>query len=98
MFKQRDYPREILVGEQLWRVRFVRRFADRKQVGQCDASAHVISIMQGLGAAERLRVFVHEVVHALEAEYEFELAHDDVETLDEPLARLVIDNYLGNAR
>lgn len=98
MFRQRDYPREIVVGDQVWEIRFVRGIAGTATtvtLGLCDPSEHVIYIKQGLKPTERLATFVHEVLHAIEYEYNIEIAHKLVHLLDEPIAKLIIDNYLG---
>jgi hypothetical protein len=101
--RQKDFPRELLVGEETWRVRFVRHIPDyetktMRTHGLCDPSTQTLFILQGLDPAERQRVFFHEVVHALEDEYDFVIPHDLVEALDTPLARFIVDNYLAMAK
>jgi hypothetical protein len=92
-------PRELVVGDSLWTVKYVRHIPDHetrrfRTHGLCDASEQVILIRTGLAPDERLRVFLHELVHAMEAEHGFELDHDVLEELDRALARLILDNFL----
>ncbi len=93
-------PREFLVGDTIWRVKFKRHIehgTDRnfQTLGLCDASIQEIHILLGLSPKERLRVFIHEVIHALEAEFGFVVPHDDVlEKLDRAITRLLLDNFL----
>jgi hypothetical protein len=47
-----------------WRVVEVDSFRDPKQGGECDYEARVIRILRSLTWPERLRVLIHEVMHA----------------------------------
>lgn len=71
----RSYPRQILVGDQMWDVRFVRKnsFAKlpKELLGQCDPSERVILIRMGQPKSEMLSTFLHEVMHCFEFEGEF---------------------------
>jgi hypothetical protein len=54
-----------LDGEE-WELRWVRRFPGADwQAGDCHKARRRIRILQGLSEAERLRVVVHELLHAL---------------------------------
>lgn len=92
----KDYPRQLTIGTAIWDVRF-QRTLDHKpskyiKWGECDPINQVIYIRLGQSAEQRLTTFIHEVLHAIEAEYKVEIAHDLVNALEKPLARLLIDN------
>lgn len=97
MLRLRDYPREIMVGEDLWAVRFVRRLPEDSQLGLCDPSEQTIYIRLGQTQEERLKTFLHELLHAIEYEYKIVMPHRLIHRLEDPLARFLIDNYLGAA-
>lgn len=98
MFRQKDYPREVLVGDALWSVRFCRTLGSTKHtwtMGLCDPADHTIYIRQGLNAKERLATFCHEIIHAWEYEFGFELPHHLVHQMDAAMEKFITDNYLG---
>jgi hypothetical protein len=103
MLRQKDYPRQLLIGESIWTVRFVRRIeheqpdAKKVTVGLCCAESQTVYIRQGIRPALRLETFIHEVTHAMEFEYGFKLNHDDIHLLDEPWAKFLIQNFLGGS-
>lgn len=97
MFRRlRDFPRELWIGENLWRIKFVRRMpdGDPDDRGCCDPSEHVIYIKLGQAYEERMSTFFHEVLHALEYEGGFDVVHAHVEKLGEGLAQLFVKNVV----
>lgn len=71
-------PRQLLIGENIWAVRFVRKFGygeqDKNLRGLCVPDKSEILISQGLTPRERLETLVHEILHAIEAEAEIDLS------------------------
>lgn len=98
MLRLKDYPREILVGDSIWAIRFMRRLAadDGKMItwGLCDPAEQTIYIRLGQSPKERLKTLLHEILHAIEEEYQLDIPHQLIHRLEDPLARLLIDNYL----
>lgn len=95
--KQREYPREIIVGDSLWRVRFIRRIPadlemDSNDTGACCPADHTIYIKMGQTPVERFKTFVHELIHAAEYEWQIDMPHKIVEDLEEPIYRILLDN------
>lgn len=101
LLRQRDFPREFYVGDGLWTLRFVRRLDDdpgRITWGLTDPSDKVIYIRMGQTAKGRLETFVHELLHAVEYEYEIEIPHALIYKLEGPLVRLILDNLVSTGR
>lgn len=96
--RQKDYPKEIVVGDSIYRVRFVRAIGDapkgseKETLGLCCPGEKEILVKQGLGALERFSTFVHELLHAVEFEYEIEIPHKLIYQLELPLTKLILDN------
>lgn len=94
--RQRDYPKEVAVGKLRYKVRFVRsldRFGfDFAARGVCSHSEQAIFILQGLKPQLRYETLMHELLHVAEAAYGMKLSHATIEKLEEPLARLLLDN------
>lgn len=97
----RDFPREILVGDAIYTVRFVRKIddgtkipegSDLEIVGLCDPSEKEILILQGLDPLERFKALVHELLHCLEFEHDIEMPHTLIYKLEEPIVQLLIEN------
>ena len=95
-----DYPKCIVVNDNVWDVRFVRRIPgeDPFTSGLCDPSEQTIYIKMGQSPEERLKTFLHELLHIFEAEYKIDIPHRLVHRLEDPFARFLIDNYLGGSR
>lgn len=78
-------------------MRFKRKLQDSKfyeTLGLCDASTQTVYIKEGQSEFERLRIWIHEVGHAFEAEYGVEIPHGLLEKLDRIIARFLLDNFL----
>lgn len=96
--RQKDYPKEILVGDSFYKIKFVRRIChaatgtDMQTLGTCCPDDKEILILQGLDPMERLSTLVHELLHALEFEYEIEIPHKLIYQLERPITQLLMDN------
>ena len=82
--KRSEFPKHLIINEDIWSVVFLNNF-DGDQVGECCPSEMLIKIKNGQGADERLKTFLHEVVHAIEFSYNFQLNHKHVYKLEEGL-------------
>lgn len=97
--KIRDYPREVLVGDSLWKVKFTRNIPARARkkalAGLACPQDQTLYISFGLSPFDRLVVFIHECIHANEDEHGFEIDHDMLNKLDKSLAQFLCDNFIG---
>lgn len=93
-------PRELRIGDGEWRVKFCRlidpgtHYSNEIQ-GDCDPSEKVIRIKTNQSPHTRLETFLHEILHAFEFEYEFELGHPLIEKLEVALGAFLRDNFPG---
>lgn len=75
------------LGEHDWDIRFPVRVNRKGDDGECDADNRVIRVRRSLRGQERLRVVLHEALHAL-------LWHGDEEWIDDvstDLAAMITD-------
>ena len=95
MLKRSQYPKKLLIGDEIYHVRFVRRFKDPHTLGECDPSEKEIRIKQGMSQKETFKTFLHELMHAI---FEFEggvtIPHALIGRLEEPLYNFIISNML----
>lgn len=88
----------VLVGDTIYAVVFKSRLPKMGYKngidGYCCPEKCVIAIRKGLTLERTFEILVHEYLHACEFEYEFELTHEVIELLEEPIRRLLLDNYL----
>lgn len=96
--KLSSYPKELEIGGETYRIRFIpyqkRPEKDGKRFyGYCDNDLRTIEIMRGQGREESFKTLIHEILHAMEFEYEFDIPHRLVARLEEPLFRFLIDNF-----
>lgn len=88
------YPRLITIGGEPWRVEFVRQIKKSRQtLGLCEFSEKTIYIRRGQSRKETFATFVHECLHALEEEYNFELKHKHIYALEQGIVELLIENF-----
>lgn len=92
--RQRDYPRQLQIGENLWDVVFCRRIPGEPEttLGLCDPSEARIYIRMGQSPEERMKTLIHELAHAVAFEWNVREDHAVIHKLEEPLLRLLIDN------
>ena len=98
LLRQRDFPRTVWVKDEPWEIRFVRRLANdegQQVAGLADPLDKTIYIRLGQTPIERLRTFVHEVMHAFEEEYGFSIPHSIVEALEDPIIFFILENCCG---
>lgn len=97
MLRMRDYPKDVQIGDSVWSIRFVRNLGQTETTitwGLCDPGEQTIFVRMGQKPVERLKTVLHELLHAIEEEYDLELPHRLIHQLEDPLARFLIDNYL----
>lgn len=75
---------EFVINDDLWEVKFVRKLPGC--LGECDPSTNVIKILKGQNKFETLKTMIHEIIHATEFSYDFELEHRIVYLLEESIA------------
>lgn len=93
--RRKDYPKELLIGSQVYKIKFVRKFKDKEQVGECDPETKEIKIKCGLGSKDTLKTFIHELCHAIfEFENDIELKHKLIYKFEEPIYQFILDNFL----
>lgn len=100
-----DYPKQVDIGDSIWRVRFVDRVPanvpgrkgrkPRYVIGLACPETQTLYILKSLSPHDRLVVFIHEVTHALEDEHGFEIEHSQLEKLDKAWAKFLCDNFFG---
>lgn len=89
----RFYPKHLNVNGQPYRIKFVKRFKDKAQVGECDPGDRIISIKRGIGQRETFFTLVHELLHAIEFEYGFNINHKLVYKLERCLSEIILENF-----
>lgn len=91
--KRRDYPKHISYNGEEYAVRFVRKFKEKLQMGECCPSEKIIRIKIGLSKEETFITFLHELCHMVEFEAPVKIPHPLVYKLSEALAQIFIENF-----
>ena len=93
--KRRDYPKELIIGDVVYKIKFVRKFDHPDTVGECDPCDKEIRILQGQSPKETLLCLIHEVCHALiEFEHDIDIKHKLIYKLEKPIYKFIRDNFL----
>lgn len=98
--KVSQYPKEVLVAGEPYRVKFVPRMSwktnkggYRVLYGVCDPESKEIRISKGIGKTKSFETFIHEVIHAFEFEYELDIKHSMVYNLEQCLFNFFVENF-----
>ena len=94
--RKSQYPAKIKVKDIEYTVVFVDQIEGRDNLGLCYGDERkLILLKNNLDPHTRFKIFIHEVLHAIENEYGFELNHDHVYKLQDGLGDLLIQNLVG---
>lgn len=94
MLKRRDYPKELHIESEIYRIKFVRKFKDKSTVAEADPESKEIRILCGQTHDETLKCFIHEVLHTLEFENDLDIKHKLIYALEKPIFNFLRDNFL----
>lgn len=91
-----DFPKSIRVGTVDYKILVTNRIPKvngQKIYGLCCSGERKIWVRKSLPPDEQLSTFWHEVLHALDFEFEIEgLTHDLIYNLEQPLSWFFQDN------
>lgn len=95
MKRRRDFPAEITLCGETWRIIFKRRIEDDgiECLGLCDSETKTIYIRLGQSPEERAATFLHEALHAIEFELERTIGHKIINLIEGPLAAMLLENF-----
>ena len=96
----RKYPKYINVNNNRWKIEFKRTlsFAGTDNAGECHVEIKTIKIKikhddnEKVNRKERYKTFFHELLHAFEVEYGFEMIHRHIDFLEKALAEYMMNN------
>lgn len=89
---QSSYPTTILIGKDVWEVKFCREIADGC-LGLTDANIKTIYLKQKQDKKSLLKIFIHEILHGICDSYGFNIPHKTIYELEGPLVNLIVDNF-----
>lgn len=95
MIPIRSYPKQLLVGDDIYDIKFVRKISGEgdADLGLCVPGDN-IQIRLRQGRQETLETFVHEILHSIEFTYEIPIPHQLVYQLEKPIAKIILDNFI----
>lgn len=88
-----SYPSKLKIGSRTYRIRFVRSIRKcPNTLGLFDPNRLEILILKEQSKDETLKTILHELVHAIEYEYEIKIAHSGVYKFEEALFDFICAN------
>lgn len=90
--QKRHYPKEIHFRGETYKIQFVSKLKDKRDMGECDPSDRVIRIVKNLSREETLRTLIHECLHILEFEYPINIKHRMIYKLEDAIYELLCAN------
>lgn len=88
---QRNFPKSIIVADREFQIKFKRKVEGHDVLGWCHEDG-LIELEQGMPKLLLHEIFWHELLHALEYTYGFNLTHKHIYKLQKPLALLIEQN------
>lgn len=70
-------PKQWKINKAVYTIRFIKRFRDKEQEGECDFNKKLIRMIRNCSSLPR--VFLHELQHAYLFEYGHQQIDDDFE-------------------
>ena len=89
--KIKRYPKTIFINDEEWNVHFMDDL-DNDVLGECIPSERIIFIRSGQSAVETLTTFIHELIHAHEFEYDYEIPHEWIDKIDLAVSEILLEN------
>lgn len=92
----RDYPKELVIGDGVWKIRFCRQIPGETidTVGMMHPAITTIFIRLRQTPEERFKTLCHEVIHAFCYEYKIKENHKIIYQLEAPILSFLLDNGL----
>lgn len=91
--KQSQFPKTLQVSDEVYKIQWVRAFKGHdNQVGECCWTDKIIRIKLGQTPSDRLKTFIHEVIHAYECEFGLKMPHKLVYQMEEALFQFLMEN------
>jgi len=90
-----DYPKAVSIRDEVYQIRMVKRIPGETKdtFGICDDDKKIIWIRRNQSSRGLLRTFIHELLHAVEAEWSVKLRHKKINVLEVALEALLMDNF-----
>lgn len=102
--RERDFPKTVRIKDTEYDVVFFNRKdahkhgMDEDWRGYACQHEKAILVRRGQDHQNRLATFVHEILHAIEFEYQVKIPHALIYKLEDPLTSLILDNLLTSGR
>jgi hypothetical protein len=91
---EKAYPKQLQIRDNLYEIKFVDRIAKTRTVlGECDSGDHIIRICRKQTPDDMWLTFIHEVIHAIEAEWSVKISHKAVYSLEKGIGQFLVDNF-----
>lgn len=87
----RSYAKIWVIKDAIWNLRFLQRMKDSAD-GWCIYEKNELQIDKKLDNEGKFVAFWHEIIHALDHEYDIGLTHQQVHKLEQAIARFKLDN------
>ena len=78
-----------ITAKQSYQVVYVDQFDDRNQLGECDFDGKLIVLKRNLSKAKANKIFLHELMHAIEYECGIQIPHKSIYELEDALYKLL---------
>lgn len=83
---------EWKIGNVTYRVVVRDKIEDKSTVGLCDQTRKIIYLVPWQGKFAGMQTFIHEILHAIEKEYNAKIPHDKLDSIAQGLCDFVLQN------
>jgi hypothetical protein len=87
-----EYPKTLRIGNVTYRVVFRNRIDNTDPLGMCHSIKKIIYLKKGLSLVSTFSTLIHEVLHALEFEYNIEIKHKSIHQYEQAILDFLMNN------
>lgn len=94
---KQHWPKDLMVGENLWEIKFKRKLIEGGVpcTGLCDPSDRIIYVKYPQTNEELFSTLIHEVIHAIEFEYDANIGEYKVRKFEKGLMQFFEQVFFG---
>ena len=94
--RKNQYPTKLQVNKYEYTIVFVDQIEGKTTLGLCDFERKVIFIKNKQKPKDNLKTFIHELLHAIEFEFDLGMEHNLIYKLEDPIFTFLYQNLVGD--
>ena len=86
-------PKKVRITSKVsYEIVYIEEFEDKTTVGECRGEKNQIVLKIGQSKTDMFKTFLHEILHAIEYEYNVSLPHVAIYKMEDAIERILVLN------